>query len=136
MKRSRISVLLLLAALCVPAVSLKAATVWTGGTEATVADLLDGTYWSNGSPTKENPGTITSATVTNSNQFTPAGYQNAAVDLTLGQDSVVNLPGGFVPFKGLNGSGPALFNFTMTDNAQLNVTGNFWGGNNDTGPNT
>ncbi|MBQ9456004.1 MAG: hypothetical protein IJU53_10090, partial [Thermoguttaceae bacterium] len=136
MKRSRISVLLLLAALCVPAVSLKAATVWNGGSEVTVADLLDGTYWSNGTPTKENPGTITSATVTNSNQFTPAGYQNAAVDLTLGQDSVVNLPGGFVPFKGLNGSGPALFNFTMTDNAQLNVTGNFWGGNNDTGPNS
>lgn len=136
MKRSRISVLLLLAALCVPAVSLKAATVWNGGSEVTVADLLDGTYWSNGTPTKENPGTITSATVTNSNQFTPAGYQNAAVDLTLGQDSVVNLPSGFVPFKGLSGSGPALFNLTMTDNAQLNVTGNFWGGNNDTGPNS
>ena len=136
MKRSRISVLLLLAALCVPAVSLKAATVWNGGSEVTVADLLDGSYWSDGTPTKENPGTITSATVTNSNQFTPAGYQNAAVDLTFGQDSVVNLPGGFVPFKGLAGSGPALFNLTMTDNAQLNVTGNFWGGNNDTGPNS
>ena len=136
MVRSRFSVLLLLAAFVTPCATLHAATVWTTETGASVANLLDAANWSNGSPTKENPGTITGVTATNNTNFTPAGSVNDAVDLTIGQDATVNISGNFIPFASLDNSGPAYFKLTVTDNAQLNVTGNFWGGNNNNGPNS
>ncbi len=111
--------------------SVNAETIWNAGNQSSVssATILSADSWTNGTPTRENPGTITGATITTTNSFNPVSTSANSVAITLGQDSVLSVNGDFIPFVNMDASQKGYLSLTLTDNAQLNVSNHLWGGN-------
>lgn len=111
--------------------SANAETVWNAGNQSGVSSstILSADSWTNGAPTKDNPGTIIGATITTTNSFNPVSTSANSVAITLGQDSVLSVNGDFIPFVNMDASQKGYLSLTLTDNAQLNVSNHLWGGN-------
>ncbi|MDO4629748.1 MAG: PEP-CTERM sorting domain-containing protein [Planctomycetia bacterium] len=111
--------------------SVNAETVWNAGNQSDVSSstILSADSWTNGTPTRENPGTITGATITTTNSFNPVSTNANSVAITLGQDSVLRVNGDFIPFVNMDASQKGYLSLTLTDNAQLNISRHLWGGN-------
>ncbi|MDO4630364.1 MAG: hypothetical protein Q4C70_14390, partial [Planctomycetia bacterium] len=105
----------------------EAATVWNGG-NVEVTNPLDVSYWDSGVPTKDNPGTITDATITVGQAFNPIATAGDTLDLTLAGTTQFTVSGNFVPFTNLTGTG--YLGLTLTDTAKMTVNGDFWTGSN------
>ena len=104
-------------------------TVWNAGS-ATVDDLLNESYWTNGAPvTLGNWGYINEGTISVSNTNYRPGAAGQDVDITFGGSSQTTINGPFIPLGNMT-SGLASFTFEVTDNANVTASGNFWGGTN------
>ena len=136
---NHISRLLMAAAICgaLVSASVQADTFWSTETPATVSDLLNADNWSNGAPVTEgNPGFIdfsgseTAQTITVTDDFKP-GTAGQTIDLTFGKNSQTNMNKAFVPLGNLPSGQTASVTMRLQDNANVYVSGNFWGGTND-----
>ena len=108
-------------------------TYWSDTAPASVTDLLNADNWDNGAPTTAgNPGVITGKTITVSNDFYP-GSNGQDIDITFNGSTATTFSKGFVPLKNLPNGATATFTMRLQDSANVYVTNNFWGGNNNTG---
>ena len=108
-------------------------TYWSNTAPASVTDLLNADNWTNGAPTTaDNPGFITGKTITVSNDFYP-GANGQDIDITFNGATSTTFSKGFVPLKNLPNGNTATFTMRLQDSANVYVTNNFWGGNNNTG---
>ncbi len=108
-------------------------TLWSDTAPASVTDLLNADNWDNGTPTTAgNPGFITGKTITVSNDFYP-GANGQDIDITFNGATSTTFSKGFVPLKNLPNGNTATFTMRLQDTANVYVTNNFWGGNNNTG---
>ena len=110
--------------------SVQAATYWSDSAPTSVSNLMPEDYWTNGAPTSaDNPGFITGKTLTVTSDFKPGG-DGQNIDLTFGQDADVTMNNAFVPLANLASGQKGTVTFRLTDNANVYVGGNFWGGSN------
>ncbi len=106
-------------------------TYWSDTAPASVTDLLNADNWDNGAPTTAgNPGVITGKTITVSNDFYP-GADGQDIDITFNGATSTTFSKGFVPLKSLPNGKTATFTMRLQDSANVYVTNNFWGGNNN-----
>ena len=106
-------------------------TLWSDAAPASVTDLLNADNWDNGAPTTaDNPGFITGKTITVSNDFYP-GAEGQDIDITFNGATSTTFSKGFVPLKNLPNNKAATFTMRLQDTANVYVTNNFWGGNNN-----
>lgn len=75
---------------------------------------------------------VTGGSLTTGAFSTNTGEASSA-SLSLSGDAKMTVNGGFTPMHKVDGTGK--FVFSITDDAELTVTGNLWGGNNDAGAN-
>ncbi|MBR5709250.1 MAG: PEP-CTERM sorting domain-containing protein [Thermoguttaceae bacterium] len=124
--------ILILTAIFVNAASIaQADTYWSDTAPASVTDLMTADYWTDGAPTSaDNPGFITGKSITVTNDFKP-GANGQNIDLTFGKNSSVTLNKTFVPVANIASNQNGTVTFRLTDNANVYVKGNFWGGTND-----
>ena len=102
-------------------------TVWTAG-DATVADLLTESNWSNGAPvTADNPGFINGGTIGVSTTGYQPGSSGQNITLNFGGTSQTTFSGNFYPFGAIT-SGTGAFTMRVDDSASVTVN-NFWAGN-------
>ena len=105
-------------------------TFWKADAPTSVSDLMNGDYWDNGAPTTaDNPGYIIGRTLYVTSDFKP-GADGQNVELTFGQGADVTMNTAFVPLANLDSGQKGTVTFRLTDNANVYVGGNFWGGNN------
>ena len=129
---SRVSAALAVALVSVFALDrpVQAATYWSDSAPTSVSNLMPEDYWTNGAPTSEdNRGYIIGKTLTVTSDFKP-GADGQNVKLTFGQGADVTMNNAFVPLANLDSGQKGTVTFRLTDNANVYVGGNFWGGNN------